>query len=115
MAPNGPLSANQHRLGSQDLDDAAHSVGAVQRGGGAANDFGAFGRIRIDQSQVLVGRVAKNGIIQAHAIDQVQHLRSLQPTDDGDTLAWGSLLEKRAGHAAQHLCEQLGRLPPDIL
>ncbi len=97
-----PVCAVQNRFGSQNPEHAPHGVGSVEGGRGTPDDLGAIGCIGVHQAKVLVRRIAEKGVVQAHAIDQVQNLRTLQATNDWNALAWGGLLEKGTGKAAQH-------------
>ena len=90
------------------VDNTAHRIGPQVPRPGAAAHLDPGQGLRVDERQVLIGRVAQKAKIQPHAIDTVQDFRPFQAADDGNALAGRCLLQKDTGHGFQHLREDAG-------
>ena len=110
-----PIRTGEIRFSTQHLDDPAHGIRPVQGRRRTAHDFHVLCHVSIHQAEVLVRGVAEKSVVQAHAVDQVQYLRTLHAPDNGYALAGCRLLEKGAGYAAQHFSQQFRRFAIDRL
>ena len=104
-----PVGAVELQFGGEHLHHAAHGVAAVQGAGRAAHDFDAVQALTIDQCDVLVRRIAEDGIVQTETVDQMQHLRAFQAAHDHHTLPGRGLLHKGADFAVQRVHRGLRR------
>jgi len=107
-APPPVLPVETH-FGREHLHDAAHRVAAVQRARRAANHFDALQALAVDQGDVLVRCVAEDRVVQAEAVDQMQHFRALQATDDDHALPRRGLLDEGADLAVERVHRRLRR------
>ena len=102
-------------LGCQQLHHAAHRVRAIERTRRPAQQLDAIQAQRIHQRDVLAGGISEHGIVQAHAVHQVQHFGTLEPAHDHHALARAGGLIEGAGLAAQGISPGLWRSGLDFL
>ncbi len=69
-------------------------------------DFHAFDGIARDQRQVLRRGAAKDRVVEAHAVDEMQHGRALLAADDRRTLTRRRLLQENVCSIRQCIGDQ---------
>ena len=82
-------------------EGAAHGVGAVAGGGGAAQDLELLHGARVDGEEVLVGALAEGAVVEADAVEHHDRLLAGEAADVGGALAVGGLLHVHAGLEAE--------------
>ncbi len=55
--------------------------------------------VRIEQRKILVGCISEKGIIESHAVDNMQYFGAFEPPDNGYPLPWCGLLYIHPGLA----------------
>ncbi len=89
------------------LDNPADGIAAVQGRRRSAYDFETLDRCARHERQVLRRCAAKDRIIQAHAVNEVQHGRPLETADDGGALPRRRLLQEDSRTRGQRVTRKL--------
>jgi hypothetical protein len=102
-----PIAAIELQFRREHLHHTAHRITAVERAGRATHHFNAVQTLTVDQRDVLVRRIAEDRIVEAKAIDQMQHFGALQTAHDHHALPRRGLLHEGTDFAVQRVHRRL--------
>ena len=106
FAAAAEISGLERRQSRDDLDDAADRIRAIQGRRRATQHFDALHRRCWHEREILRWRTAENGIVQAHAVNKMQHGRASLPAYDGRTLPRRGLLQMNADGVRERVGQQ---------